>query len=656
MSCFSPTIQNNTFTDRIENKTKNATMCYNNVLKRCKYTSSQIITTPKEATQNNYRDNEAFDLIIHVDEVLGTATSLEGPQFSFDGITLSRYKIVQLLGKGNFGQVVKCVDLNTNQYVAVKVLKSIPSYFKQSLIETTVLQIVNEYLESSERSNILQMIDYFMFYNHICIVTEFLGIDLCELLYRNSNHGFKIQIIRKFLKQIINSLEILSRGNIIHCDIKPENVLIVNHSSTVKLIDFGSACFENHTFYQYIQSRYYRSPEVALGIPYSCAIDMWSLGCLTAVFYFGVPLFSTKSEYSLLRRMVSTLGPIPDTMLEKGTKTLKYFIKENNTFRFKTIQEYEKDNNTTLPQDQEYFKYEKLEDLVLKNKTSGEQFFGAETQNALLDFLKRCLTFDPKERMTPDQAITHPFIVGCDMTNYTIPKRKLPFCENTKFVQTVPDEISEPFCELSNTHFNYQKYFLYFQGALKKGFVINILSKFNKIEGITPPLLDGVIGDWTFKKIEKLKEKQNSVPRHFDAKTCQLVNSRFRIKIESTEKVKSLPSSLISSPRNRSDEVSRKVKLSIMEEKVERERAKILMKEKKLDKKKKSETEKAEREVKHLINPRSWFKRANSEIQMSTIHREDSPKNISKSPTKSEQPTEKKKHFFFNFSKNEKKD
>ncbi len=60
---------------------------------------------------------------------------------------------------------------------------------------------------------------------------------------------------------------------------QPENILLKNPTSgEIKLIDFGSACFENRTVYSYIQSRFYRSPEVVLGSPYTVAIDMWSLG------------------------------------------------------------------------------------------------------------------------------------------------------------------------------------------------------------------------------------------------------------------------------------------------------------------------------------------------------------------------------------------
>jgi dual specificity protein kinase YAK1 len=77
----------------------------------------------------------------------------------------------------------------------------------------------------------------------------------------------------------------------------------------VKIIDLGSACFEGFAIFQYIQSRYYRSPEVLLGLPYDTAIDMWSLGCICAELFLGIPIFPGNSEYDQLSRIIEILGP-----------------------------------------------------------------------------------------------------------------------------------------------------------------------------------------------------------------------------------------------------------------------------------------------------------------------------------------------------------
>lgn len=89
----------------------------------------------------------------------------------------------------------------------------------------------------------------------------------------------------------------MQKSRIIHCDLKPENILLRSKSRTdIKIIDFGSSCHVNERMYTYIQSRFYRAPEIIFGIPYDLAIDMWSFGCILVELYTGFPLFPGESE------------------------------------------------------------------------------------------------------------------------------------------------------------------------------------------------------------------------------------------------------------------------------------------------------------------------------------------------------------------------
>ena len=82
---------------------------------------------------------------------------------------------------------------------------------------------------------------------------------------------------------MLYALKYLKQLEIIHCDLKPENILLKEENkSGIKIIDFGSSTFIDEKVYTYIQSRFYRAPEIMLGIPYSPAIDMWSIGCIFA--------------------------------------------------------------------------------------------------------------------------------------------------------------------------------------------------------------------------------------------------------------------------------------------------------------------------------------------------------------------------------------
>ena len=123
-------------------------------------------------------------------------------------------------------------------------------------------------------------------------------------------------------------MTILKDARLIHCDLKPENILLKSYvhppsftltlllighvnslqSPQIKVIDFGSTCHERQTVYTYVQSRFYRSPEVLLGIPYTASIDMWSLGCIAVELFLGLPLFPGTSEYNQITRIVEMIG------------------------------------------------------------------------------------------------------------------------------------------------------------------------------------------------------------------------------------------------------------------------------------------------------------------------------------------------------------
>lgn len=88
-----------------------------------------------------------------------------------------------------------------------------------------------------------------------------------------------------------------------------------------------SLCLSCAQIYQYIQSRFYRSPEVLLGIPYDMAIDMWSLGCILVEMHTGEPLFSGANEIDQMNKIVEVLGMPPKHIIDQAHKARKYFDK-----------------------------------------------------------------------------------------------------------------------------------------------------------------------------------------------------------------------------------------------------------------------------------------------------------------------------------------
>ncbi|KAK4693480.1 hypothetical protein P7C71_g3927, partial [Lecanoromycetidae sp. Uapishka_2] len=179
-----------------------------------------------------------------------------------------RYEIVDILGKGSFGQVVRCIDHKTGGLVAIKIIRNKKRFHQQALVEVDILQKLREW-DPHNKHSMVNFTQSFYFRGHLCISTELLGMNLYEFIKCHDFRGFSLKLIRRFAKQLLGSLVLLKAHKVIHCDLKPENVLLAHPArSEIKVIDFGSSCLENEKVYTYIQSRFYRSPEVILGMTY----------------------------------------------------------------------------------------------------------------------------------------------------------------------------------------------------------------------------------------------------------------------------------------------------------------------------------------------------------------------------------------------------
>eukprot|EP01103_Thecamoeba_quadrilineata_P007395 TRINITY_DN1727_c0_g1_i1.p1 TRINITY_DN1727_c0_g1~~TRINITY_DN1727_c0_g1_i1.p1 ORF type:complete len:423 (+),score=32.48 TRINITY_DN1727_c0_g1_i1:57-1325(+) len=315
----------------------------------------RLLTKPVDLI--NQFDNKNGDLVLRVNDVIASQGA--------------KYNVLDLLGQGTFGQVVKCRRDDTKELVAIKIVKNRPAYFNQGKLETKILSKLNQEFDPEDKHHIVRIRESFTFKGHLCLVFELLSLNLFELIKQNQYRGLPTVLIRAFLNQILDALTILSSANVLHCDLKPENILLSNLSSPhIKLIDFGSACFESRTVYTYIQSRFYRSPEVIVGYPYTGAIDVWSLGCISAELYLGLPLFPGNSEYNQLSRILEMRGSLPEKLLEKGKTSNKFFDRlhhhdNGSHYRFKTEDQWCRENNKELPPPKKYFKYRTLEELVM---------------------------------------------------------------------------------------------------------------------------------------------------------------------------------------------------------------------------------------------------------------------------------------------------
>ncbi|EGX53725.1 hypothetical protein AOL_s00006g4 [Orbilia oligospora ATCC 24927] len=321
-----------------------------------------------------------------------------------------RYEVIDVLGKGSFGQVVRCIDHKTGGLVAVKIIRNKKRFHQQALVEVNILQKLREW-DPSDQHSLVKFTQSFYFRGHLCISTELLGMNLYEFIKSNDFRGFSLRLIRRFTKQLLSSLVLLKGHRVIHCDLKPENILLAHPmQSDIKVIDFGSSCLEHEKVYTYIQSRFYRSPEVILGMTYGLPIDMWSLGCILAELFTGYPIFPGENEQEQLACIMEVFGPPEKHLIEKSSRKKLFFDSFGKPRMIVSSKgRRRRPSSKTLQQ---------------AIKCDDEAF---------LDFLAGCLRWDPDKRIKPEEAIQHEFITGRKIQKSRMdlvlesPSKRLPY-------------------------------------------------------------------------------------------------------------------------------------------------------------------------------------------------------------------------------------
>ncbi|XP_028316197.1 homeodomain-interacting protein kinase 1-like [Gouania willdenowi] len=319
------------------------------------------------------------------------------------------YSILECVGEGNFGKVVKCQNLSNNETVAVKIIKE---GFEEDLDhEISMLKLIS--VLDADHTNLLKFYEHFVYMNYNCLVFEILDVDLYTLMENREWEYLSLTEICSIAEQLLVALDSLKDLGIIHTDIKPDNVMVVSgkiQPLKVKLIDFGLAITTSSMEPGLdIQPLGYRAPEVSIGLPFSEAIDVWGLGCLLTFLYIGENLLSVSCDYQMMKRVSELLGLPKDDQLQAGVHTRSFFCEAEGSpkWRLMTPEEYEAANNIVPEEQQRFVEFSSLDDLV--NVHPGEESGEAEDRKAFVDLLKQLLRLDGDERISPCQAQVHHF-------------------------------------------------------------------------------------------------------------------------------------------------------------------------------------------------------------------------------------------------------
>jgi len=352
-----------------------------------------VETAQRRALVDSYDDAEGY-YNFQVGEIIG-----------------SRYKVFATHGRGVFSSVLQARDMKSGEgddaqapQVAVKVIRANDTMYKAGQMERAILNKLSQ-SDPDGRKHCIKMLHSFEYRNHLCLVFEPMDMDLRGLTKRYGRGiGLSINAVRIYAMQMLVALQHLCNCGVLHADIKPDNILVNERRTIIKICDFGSAMFSgDNEITPYLVSRFYRAPEVILGLPYDHPMDMWSIGCVIYELFTGQILFPGRTNNEMLKLMMEVKGPFPKKMLKKAEFAFKHF--ESDPGMAFALQE---EDPVTRQQVRR----------IIANPTKTRDF-AARLQgqvadrrkiSQLIDLLERMMALDPDKRITPRDALKHAFI------------------------------------------------------------------------------------------------------------------------------------------------------------------------------------------------------------------------------------------------------
>lgn len=320
----------------------------------------------------------------------------------------NKYVLKEILGQGVFANVIHAQDnTKNNASVAIKIVRNNELMYKTSLKEISILNEINV-ADPENKYHCVKYICNFMHKGHLCIVLEAMHMDLRSVLKKyGKNLGIHMRALMSYSRQLLVALRLLKKIGIVHADIKPDNILVNEKKNVLKLCDFGSAAkLDENEPTPYLVSRFYRAPEIILGVPYRHGIDIWSTACTIFEMATGRILFTGSSNNRMLKCFMDLKGKIPVKFMRKGKFKDQHFNYNNNFLLHK------KDEFTGRDKVIEVCNCSTTRDLLKELKKSNKNFSLGEQKKLtqLKDQLDKMLTLDPNQRLSVSDCLRHAFI------------------------------------------------------------------------------------------------------------------------------------------------------------------------------------------------------------------------------------------------------
>ncbi|CAN1253577.1 Mitogen-activated protein kinase homolog NTF4 [Linum perenne] len=284
------------------------------------------------------------------------------------------------IGKGAYGIVCSALNSETAEHVAIK---KIANAFDNKIDAKRTLREIKLLRHMDHENLTVQVVairdiipppqrDSF---NDVYIAYELMDTDLHQII--RSNQGLSEEHCQYFLYQILRGLKYIHSANVLHRDLKPSNLLL-NANCDLKICDFGLARVTSETDFmtEYVVTRWYRAPELLLNSSdYTAAIDVWSVGCIFMELMDRKPLFPGRDHVHQLRLLMELIGTPSEAELGFLNENAKRYIRQ----------------------------------LPLYRRQSFTEKFPTVHPSAI-DLVKKMLTFDPRQRITVEDALAHPYL------------------------------------------------------------------------------------------------------------------------------------------------------------------------------------------------------------------------------------------------------
>ncbi|GAB1599178.1 serine/threonine-protein kinase 17A-like [Argonauta hians] len=228
----------------------------------------------------------------------------------------SKYSVQGELGRGKFAVVKKCVNLETNEEVAAKFIRKRrrgKNCREQILREIVMLEL------SRPHHRVVDLIEVFESQTEMILITEYCsgGELFHECVIEES---FKESDVVRLLGEILEGVLFLHHKNILHLDLKPQNILLTKPfpEGNIKICDLGLACLVNdgEDIREIVGTPDYVAPEVLSYEPLGLSTDMWSLGVLTYVMLSACSPFDGESKQETYLNISQVNLEFPDYLFE----------------------------------------------------------------------------------------------------------------------------------------------------------------------------------------------------------------------------------------------------------------------------------------------------------------------------------------------------